>query len=1031
MITMEWIRSVNPDWLDAGGQPDPERIESIAETIRERWKHGLTFVFEGQTLFDNRLSFLGAVKHLVVRHPGRHKRPPRIEWSYHHREKKPHSDFYCFWRLLQLKLYGKVHFPLVHHSIREVERVLHEWLGQETPRGTGSLKLIWQWSQLDRPWPTVTAQATVFHHTWSREPRELTLLVRPKCWSTKHHLCFRVLEKSQQVVQRLPGDALCECCGLPPRSLANPKFSAALHQATVLTQLYPLWPKQVKPWVDSQHALCQYAFADEGGGESGVPAWHYQDFWWGGRRETFASVSRLMNFALHRHERYGKDAKRRLLKGVLAKLTPLATEEATAALGSRGGTFAKYLDQVKRAADTMVLFWNDESGTDDGALALGPDLVEWRQKKVYQAGPRGKPSVVYGYSAGGWKIVLAHHLLSSPQPHSCVVERISEWFRFMMEHLDSEVLSGLGFNVAFVTYAATLHQLGQKNPLQLGFARPSLALSQLMRRVATHQVYLSCTPFLNSGERMSPDHAPLRALFEADMSLCYSSLVASRPMPLASPLVYSRRDDALFRHGPHFSTSGEYKIVFHLIKDLARRFDIVKVYSQYSMHGSFVAEKKAIDLLVVYRKRRRQQLHFGGYQVHHAFTHGCPECPPLPRYARDQSAEDVRARSDRVDDFWRGYCERVLGATFQVVYFCHPFRLGASRQVGSLRDLEDPLGGLFPASLLGSRRLEPARLLELAKNPALVVLVIGEGVQGRRDSPDDAAVFTRSPVDDCAVASFQTLGPTLFHGSYLAFLCEVKQFDLRTVHHALVYPASKALQPLFQTLVQLRTHSKDSFSSRALKQALNSMIGLWGSSRAEGQSVVLVYQGYKPTSWHSHYHYSSCTDNGEVFRVSRRYFLRQQTSYLYALHLVVLQLYRLELLAFLELMQRTLRPGQWRLLQIKADSVLVGLGQPSLNACARQPKNFRRAWSSMVSEDKRPGYFYQTRLVSSREGAFALFAPRAARVFVTQGTESGAPPGRVLPVQDRPAFLRSYANRQRERGQEYDAHLLHLVPRQT
>ena len=941
-----WIR--NHPWLDDDGYPDEFIIPGIAEEFYVKYQLCLCVIFFGMCIYDNELSHLNSEGTMVLMF----KKNGQLVATRNPRETFPkHGLSNCFWKPLQVCIFGKVISNEENSQLRHLEHVISAWISnhRQLIKHLGSIKIVFSHKLCE----TKDNYVPVYSKQWSRCPRELLVLVERKVFVTSHVLCYKFNKKINSTTQVFPSDILCECCGFSAGSLCSFRFSGSTHSVSPITILSKWYPGLCHDWIENQYKLIQYGFSLSDG------TYAYRDFFCANPRlQFFPTIEQFMAHANQRFLTHGKNFKNDMLKKIMVKLQSMKTAASSCenlqTVHCRGATLSKWIEKIQRVIEMQIFFWHDK--TQEDTNRLGCELVAWSGRSINVKTSQSGTKVV-ALSGNRKQFVILRELFRSYISLHDVTLTVQTWFKLMIEKFDCEVVSSMVFNVPVDTYNAMLFKIGIDNAMHLSLAKPSLALSFLLKKYALHQIYLSAIPAIKSGERLSPNHDPLQFIWEGDVRLCYSSELAKQPMPMGAPLIYTLQNNNLKRNGPHPNKSGEFKIVFSLIKSYARRHDVVMTFSQYSVHGPYVAANKAIDLLIVFRKRNQKKNFFAAFQVHHSFTHTCEICPPLLQYAQKKTYQQVKDHSDKVDRFWINYCQSVFNCQLQIIHFCHEFRLepNSPTTYKDISELPDPFN-LLPSDLLASRCLSMSRLYQLIDDPGLILIIIGKGKQTRQCNPDDAAIYVKR--DGITVMTSNATTPTIFTSHHLRFLIREKGFEFLSVYHVLVFQSTMAFGTVCKQ-VQSVKHSP--IQSKILKFGLNSMIGLFGAFREVRSSVRLIKHMNHEKSWHSRYQYTS-TSSPDIFKVVRSSDNPGPMTFMYATHLIILNCYQTTIVEMINNCYSLFQPRACRLLRIKADSIMFGFSTRSLAESSRYPADeFKRKWGRLVPKSgKRPGKFRTT-----------------------------------------------------------------------
>ena len=414
------------------------------------------------------------------------------------------------------------------------------------------------------------------------------------------------------------------------------------------------------------------------------------------------------------------------------------------------------------------------------------------------------------------------------------------------------------------------------------------------------------------------------------------------------------------------------------------------------------------------------------YLFHHAFTHFCPVCPPLPSYAKGQSGEQIKAYSESFDAFWKKYSLQCFKSPLEIVYHCHPMVFGGT-VFQSTHDLLAACPALdnWNDFRTKGRHFSMANLRSLLEHRDICIFVVGQGRQTATvGQGEGAAVFTKR--QGHTVLARRTFGPTLFFGPYLAHLLNSTSFELDTVHHLIIYKSSSHLQPIFEKLVTLRTRAGDSYQADQLKLCCNAFIGMAGSFKMTSDKVYITEGAVSMQSQISRYRFRYIAEN--VIQCTRTYEKALPRGQLYCLHVAVLQCYRFKLLLAMEAMRRVLRPESYRILQCKTDSFLIGFSELRLEHCVRDLEAYRRLWPLYFSPVKHPGKFSKVGEINFCN--FELLLPGITQriIWIERNPPGQEKASGRLAKEDRPRFIAKYTNDKMAIAGRYDQHLLYLVP---
>ena len=647
----------------------------------------------------------------------------------------------------------------------------------------------------------------------------------------------------------LRGDDICHCCGLDLLALYQPRFSSIISNPSPMTRFHRWWPLSASQWIKSQGRMIQYVLVD-----SRDPEYfgYYDTFQDTAEKMTFTNVSDLMNFALLRHTQCGEPFKRRLAAEVFSRINELQTTFDS-------GTPLKWANMLNRALTTMVLLWQSRSASyplDYRPVQLG--LAQWnvglekKAKRIRVIHKSNNIHSVYGYSSHGWRVVFADSMSLSPPPGGEFREPEElaaygdEWFTSVWQRFKVETVSGLLFSLPALAHIALTFHSGTRHPIQLAHAKSTLALETLLKSKSLHQIHETSFVSLEKNDKMSPHHRPLQMAWEADWTMCYTSIVMEEKMPIGAPLIFNyeneREKTLVRRKGSHPFNSSEFGIISLIIQHWRETTDItiIDIYSQFSINGSFTIDKKSLDLLIVYKNKTQGPFkpRFAAYQVHHQFTHGCSICPPLKHYAGNVNLECIRAKSNRIDAFWASFCQAFLQHELTIIYSCHPFSLkGRLYRNGHAVDISQFALGM-PADLLSKKTLSLTAIDELCQTNVCVIFIIAEGQYSTSDpNAFPTPIFTTD--EAVTVMRAQTRGPTLFYGPYWNYLRRYNRFTPSQIYHVLVYPASPHYGPLCRALARQR--SKKSLGQSIIKPGLNSAIGMMAKMTPVTQTTHLIH----------------------------------------------------------------------------------------------------------------------------------------------------------------------------------------------
>ena len=172
---------------------------------------------------------------------------------------------------------------------------------------------------------------------------------------------------------------------------------------------------------------------------------------------------------------------------------------------------------------------------------------------------------------------------------------VERWYIGLWRHFGIEVYSGLLFSLSPIVQASLTFFSGRHSIGHLALSKPSMGMDKLLKMKSLYQIHETSFVHLNKGDLMSPCGKPLNYAWEADFSMCYSSILAEEPMPVGSPLVFSRdlsrSETLLYRQGPHPYTTLEFQIVNAITtiwqkKAIAEGLRIIDNF-QFSISGSF------------------------------------------------------------------------------------------------------------------------------------------------------------------------------------------------------------------------------------------------------------------------------------------------------------------------------------------------------------------------------------------------------------------------------------------------------------
>ena len=972
---------------------------------------------------------------------------------YHTLESPPqHSISHCLLRKLQLKLYN-AHIPNAWPSAyitkQELAAVIRTWLRQRAPQGCGSCAVVWlnpgegaDGGDGDFLCHALAGRLTlILRHSINAIPKEKVVVIIPRYIRRRHSLCFRIIATVRERLQARPGDVMCECCGIPARMLrATPAAAAIRHKTSPVTNICRFVNKSLQSasWTTSQHLLVQYICVASSG------ATNYVDFFDAHRQRhsrTFADKQGAYVYAEKRHGSLGKRLKWRLLQPFFRSIAN--EHRAAGGASGNGGTVSQWWRQLERATERITIFLAHADA--NHAWESEPvHIAAWRKKGQIRLIGKTAAHKLHGFQGRGYRCVIAQQLCPGTDDAN-VFDNVRNFYNFMHEYFGVECLTSSATSFPVLTYEALFYSCATADPMYRGQETLSPALLRMLRQKQMHQWSYSAMPFIAKGERPSPRHEPAEGYVELDLSLAYSSSLARLPVPVGSPVIYSRlpgaTDTRTLRRAKALSpsASGEMALVYHHIRQLAQHRDVViyAAYHKFNGAGQFRVGKYSLDLLVSYgcgdvRVRRT----VAAFQFHHAYTHGCRVCNTLNSYAGGKTHEEITRQSDAVDAFWRQYCLVAWGVDLSIVYHCHRMDLDG-RSWDSVLDMFQHNAWLqdmcFPRATIRRRTINHDRegwrwLHDLCSPGAsTVVFVVAEGHQTGATSPEDNCVFTKGEHGPAA-AEFCTLGPTLFIGQYLLLLGRDRGFRVTKLHHVIVYTGSDAMQPMFQTLLQTRTAAaENNFYRKQLKLCCNAFIGMAGRV-SDVACKTYYYTGplsiasefgrydLSPTRWA---HIAKCT-------FTRRLAAWRQN--LLPLSVAALQYYRLHMLRAKMTLQRLCRPELVRIVQCHVDSFFIVLGRDTLQDCAKDPRQFREQWLQQWQSDKKqPGKFHIVRR-STPGKHFSIVMPSISTLRIDDDDTDPAKNAEENVARSRQRLLGYYRNPRMVVAGSYDLHLLHLVP---
>ena len=1002
-------------------RPSASSVEEVAFRLKNEYKTSVTIIVseDGQVFFSNFLQETTLKQHIYVFYPLQIACP--IHWTFRYIVGKKHNYDTCLWRKVQKALFKKVLFDHVSGAPSNLEDVLEKWLMKRPPAYyVGSLRVLAQ--RYYEPGNTVVLKhCNVLweKHLMAKRDAERVIIIQVCHKKRLHSTCFKVFARNLPTVHSHGQGQPCQCCGFLPRVLLTRTFSATLHKASPISQLRGIWPESLSGWMREQYTMMQYVV------HQAYPTqiWFYVDMFDGISspiQRTFQSISLLLDFARERHDTVGNLRKRTFLQNILSIINRIINN-----MGPRG-TFATYNAQLESTIKKRVIIWSQRELLDE----LGQDLCLWARATIRRRNHASRKNVIYSYTGKGWTIVFAEPLLqSSPSTHMELVAKMAEFLFVMGHHFGYEVVSGGAFSLSLITYKAILFKLSMKSSTHESTSKPSLALLKLFKEKSLHQFLLPVMPYINSGERLRPHgKETLQSLLEADMTLCYSSQVALQSMPIGCPLLYQYNEEkkGLYGARSHPYNKTEYRIVYHLLQTFKR--PILKAYHQYSANGPFIAKYMSLDLCIVY-SNEQGGVAFSCYNIHHNYTHTCEICGRLDSYISKRTYESVKKKSDEIDTFWKECAEKMENFSFQTIYFCH-FPIVIDGQIFQSLEELTPLASQFPPDLRSpsKRALSESRLMQLIRDPNLVVFVIATGCQmhpgytngaGSQthllDSLESACVFTKNEHNITSLST-NAKKPTLFLGNYMDFLISTRQFALTNIFHVIIYRASKAYQPIFNEMARARELNLP--GSSMLKLALNSAIGLFGSCKTNASDTKLVFKSVWQRSWYSTY-FLKPTTSPDVFLLERTFDRSTLTSYLMMVHTAILQHYRLSMLRARDELAFIFNPNQFRVLQVHADSFLIGLAGKNLIDCARNPETLVDDMERIFSRQKTAGKFTISSFIN--HVPFKFFLPGVTKVNIQVDYTQA----RILSIDERAAFLESYENRYVGAGRVYDNYLVY------
>ena len=1026
-----WEKELDEDG-DGFPQPSEERshrarpsissLEMVADRLDEEYMTSITLITsdDDQVLFSNFLQNAEIKRrHVYVFYPFDAK--VSIRWSFRHIEGKFHDYDKCLWKKLQKAIFKKVLFDRVQKAPSQLSEIIEDWLETRFPAyNVGSIRILVQ--KYYEPGNEVKMEHCELLREMSlntKRDAERVIIIQTCHKKRAHSTCFKVFARNLPKVHQDGKGQPCQCCGFTPSVLLPRTFSATLHRASPLSQLDRIWPQYASDWMREQYTMIQYVVYRKYPNR----VWLYADMFDGVEtaplQRTFHSLVPLLEFAEERHATAGTRRKSLFLEGMLSVL-----DRVISVMGNRG-TFCTYKKQLERTIAKRIILWSQNELLEE----LGQELCLWAQTNITRRNHSSRKNVIYSYSGKRWTIAFAEPLLqASPSDNAQLVAKMMEFLFVMRHHFGYEVVSGGAFSLSLITYKAILFKLSTASETHEATSKPTLALLKLFKSKSLHQFLLPVMPFINSGERLTPfGTETLKSLLEADMTLCYSSQVALKSMPIGCPLLfqYDSEKKGLFGPKSHPYNRAEYKIVYHLLSTFPK--PILQAHHQYSANGPFIAGYMSLDLLIVYSDDDGQPA-FAAFNVHHNYTHTCEICGKLDGYQSKRSYESVKKKSDEIDSFWRDCSDKIKEFAFQTIYFCHFPLLIGDRLFQSLGELNSPPSQFPPDLKTSPRGLDEKRLKDLIKDPNLVVFVIGTGRQNHpgytngvgskihpANSLESACVFSKNERDITSLST-ETKRPTLFLGDYLDFLITNRQFELERVFHVVIYRSSNAYQPIFRDMARARELNLP--GSGMLKLALNSAIGLFGSCKTEATEIKLVFKSSSRRSWHSNY-FLTPTSNPNVFLQERSFLRSTCSSYLIMVHTAILQNYRLAMLLAREELSSLFLPEKFRVLQVHADSFLIGMAEKKVIDCARNPKTFPRDMERIFSRKKRAGKFTICTFINS--APFSFFLPGVTKVNVQYDYFQA----KTLPLSDRGKFLETYRNRYVGEGTVYDDNLIY------
>ena len=874
----------------------------------------------------------------------------------------------------------------------------------------------------------------IYEKSWNRKTNTLIVQIHPKFLIKCHHRCFKVDSRVIHQVQKLENDTVCSCCQMPVQSLSDKTHMTTKHCASPVTKIMPLQihgsltrPSGLK-WINEQHLMIQYvraipqAVPNESDDDRGVIFEYYdhgpillnQQSEASGavHRSIFGKWEDVLDHAEFRFQKIIRPKKKNRLKTFKAlalKLNLMGIHRA--------------LDKTVDHLFLMVLHGQHRENQMD---KLGASLAIHccnRVRKIVNVAR----NTTYGLRCGFWRVFVANSLL----PHSEELERASnpftwllntgknepvltEAFRkfhsFLWNEFGLEFLSSSSHSLPFLTMQGILLTMS-KDPNHLGLSRPCLALATLLSGKQMHQILFSGLRDIKAGEKMSPFHSPMKSAVQYDLSLAYSTQLAWHAMPCGKPLIFSRlpqdlKNDGkveeeepdedknprtnwkLRRYGGPPHQTLEFMVVFYLLKLIGKQYLIHQAYHNFSHQGQYTVGKKSLDLLVIVSTHQKPAKRMvWAYQVHHCFTHTCnkaQECREQVNYTRGLSRSILAQESLEVDTFWRTYVKEQWGSSLEIIYTCHDGTWASTNSNNpniTYSRIEEAFAADPDLSSLAdfgttSRTINEDTLKILLQRTDIEIFVIAEGREGVQEDDREKQLghITTKKKDGNTIMSRSTHSPTLFNRETLLYLLTYRGFVIDKMFHIIIYKTNGAFQQVFERLIELRMHhlnERDAYRSQNLKDALNKVIGVFGTFKTANSFVTIHPRPIRESSPISIYKYRQL-EKGAI-EVTRLFNKPRPMYNLLPLHISILSHYRQRIVSTFFALEKLLDPTKYRVVACHTDAILILLSEDRIEKCSIFDEHvFQTAWASYASDTKRPGYLT---LCKRWEGHFGLYMP--------------------------------------------------------